>query len=172
MVQKKGRDRARQSLSDYFIGLIKSRKSKSGDIRPPEASKSDSWKLSDMSPLQTHDIVTSGLPVVLVLDLIKTFNVVDREAVLLTIGVSEKTLQRWKSAEQRLDTNASDRLIRLAVVTEQAMDVFGSRDAAESWLVASAIGLDGRRPLDLLQTSEGVKIVKLFLTRIDYGTYT
>ena len=42
-------------------------------------------------------------------------------------------------------------------------------DAAERWLVTPAIGLDRRKPLNLLQTSEGTELVKSFLTRIDYG---
>ena len=128
-------------------------------------------RLADMTPLQTHDIVTNGLPVVLARELMAEYELVEREDVLRAIGVSERTLQRGKDKDRLLDSNASERLLRLAVVTEHAIDVFGSKDAAERWLVTPALGLDQRKPIDLLQSSEGAELVKLLLTRIDYGVY-
>ncbi|MGF6289641.1 type II RES/Xre toxin-antitoxin system antitoxin [Paraburkholderia youngii] len=113
-----------------------------------------------------------GLPVSAARDLMAAYAIVGREKMLQTIGVSKRTLQRGKNPDLMLDSNATDRLIRLAAVTEHAIDVLGSKDAAERWLVTSAIGLDGRKPLDLLQTFEGTELVKSFLTRIDYGVYS
>jgi putative toxin-antitoxin system antitoxin component (TIGR02293 family) len=55
--------------------------------------------------------------------------------------------------------------------TSGAIDVLGSKDAAEHWLAAPAIGLDQRQPIDLLQSSEGAELVKTLLTRMDYGVY-
>jgi putative toxin-antitoxin system antitoxin component (TIGR02293 family) len=129
-------------------------------------------KVTDMTPLQAHDIVTRGLPVVLAREMIDAYEVIAREALLLAIGVSERTLQRGKDADRLLDSNATDRLIRLASITEQAIDVLGSKEAAEHWLSVPAIGLDQRRPIDLLQSSEGAELVKTLLTRMDYGVYS
>jgi putative toxin-antitoxin system antitoxin component (TIGR02293 family) len=129
-------------------------------------------KFADMTPLQTHDIVTEGLPVVLAREMMAEYEVVGREDVLQAIGVSERTLQRGKDNERLLDSNASDRLLRLAAVTEHAIDVFGSKDAAERWLVTPALALDQRKPIDLLQSSEGAELVKSLLIRIDYGVYS
>ena len=53
-----------------------------------------------------------------------------------------------------------------------ATEVLGSREAAGRWLVESAIGLDQRRPLDLLSTSAGADIVRTFLERLQHGVYT
>jgi putative toxin-antitoxin system antitoxin component (TIGR02293 family) len=129
-------------------------------------------KIADMTPLQTHDIVTKGLPVALAREMIDEYAVVTREALLLAVGVSERTLQRGKDESRLLDSNATDRLIRLASVTEQAIEVLGSKEAAEQWLSQPAIGLDQRRPIDLLQSSEGTELVKTLLTRMDYGVYS
>jgi putative toxin-antitoxin system antitoxin component (TIGR02293 family) len=128
-------------------------------------------KITDMTALQAHDIVTRGLPVVLAREMIDAYDVVERDALLLAIGVSERTLQRGKDEERLLDSNATDRLIRLALITEQAIDVLGSKEAAEHWLSTPAIALDQRRPIDLLQSSEGAELVKTLLTRMDYGVY-
>jgi putative toxin-antitoxin system antitoxin component (TIGR02293 family) len=48
----------------------------------------------------------------------------------------------------------------------------GSQEAAEQWLERPAIGLDQRRPIDLLSTPAGVELVETFLERLEYGVYT
>jgi putative toxin-antitoxin system antitoxin component (TIGR02293 family) len=124
-----------------------------------------------LSPLQAHDLVTEGLPVDRARELMASFLIIDRDTVLKAMGISERTLQRAKTADRPLDTNASDRSLRLASVAEQAIEVLGSQEAAERWLSAPAMGLDQRRPIDLLQSSEGTELVKTLLTRMDYGVY-
>lgn len=52
-----------------------------------------------------------------------------------------------------------------------AIDVFGSIEAAEKWLMAPAMGLNQRRPIDLMQTMDGGAQVTLLLSRIRYGVY-
>ena len=56
-------------------------------------------------------------------------------------------------------------------VTGQAVEVLGSREAAERWLSTPAMGLDQRQPIELLQSSEGTDLVKTLLTRMDFGVY-
>ncbi|MEX3856754.1 antitoxin Xre/MbcA/ParS toxin-binding domain-containing protein [Paraburkholderia sp. BR10923] len=167
--------RAAKEPHSPFAGLlsaIKLRIAAHADLRPEEAIDDAISKLADITSMRTHDLVVQGLPVALARDATATYEIVSRNEVLQTIGVSERTLQRGKRSDLALDSNASDRLIRLVVVTEQAIDVFGSKDAAERWLATAATGLDGRKPLNLLQTSEGTKLVKSFLTRIDHGVYS
>lgn len=53
-----------------------------------------------------------------------------------------------------------------------AVEVFGSEGAARAWMGKPAIGLDGQRPVDLLQTAEGTEVVKAFLVRLRFGVYT
>lgn len=38
-------------------------------------------------------------------------------------------------------------------------------------LASPALGLDRRRPIDLLQSSEGTGLAKTLLTRLDHGVY-
>jgi putative toxin-antitoxin system antitoxin component (TIGR02293 family) len=59
----------------------------------------------------------------------------------------------------------------LEAVTEKAVRVFGSKAAAERWLVAPVIGLDRCRPLDMLRDPEGVARVEISLIRMDYCVY-
>ena len=50
--------------------------------------------------------------------------------------------------------------------------MFGSQEEAEEWLRRPAMGLDQRRPIDLLATPAGVELVEDFLGRLKYGVYT
>ncbi|MCY1375391.1 putative toxin-antitoxin system antitoxin component [compost metagenome] len=68
---------------------------------------------------------------------------------------------------KRMDSFASS----YAEVLRQAEEVFGGREAADNWLNKPALGLEGRRPIDLLSSTEGCELVYTFLVRIEYGVY-
>ena len=73
---------------------------------------------------------------------------------------------------EALSPEQSGRVWKFAEVLGLARTIFGSDDAAEAWLKAPALGLDQRRPIDLLATPVGVQAVEDYLTRIEYGVYT
>ena len=49
--------------------------------------------------------------------------------------------------------------------------MLGTQQEAEEWLERPAIGLDRRRPKDLLASPAGAKIVEDFLDRLEFGVY-
>ena len=59
----------------------------------------------------------------------------------------------------------------MAEILTKATAVFGTQQEAEQWLERAAIGLDQRRPIDLLATPAGAKIVEDFLDRLEFGVY-
>lgn len=66
------------------------------------------------------------------------------------------------------DASEAIALIELTALAER---VLGSPTEAGQWLVAPAVGLDGRRPMDLIATSTGAEMVRAHLIRMDYGVY-
>lgn len=60
----------------------------------------------------------------------------------------------------------------LPQVLASAIDTLGSAEKAWSWLRTPNIALDGERPLDLLDTAEGVFAVQTVLARIELGIYS
>jgi putative toxin-antitoxin system antitoxin component (TIGR02293 family) len=60
---------------------------------------------------------------------------------------------------------------KLAEILAKATLIFGSLEQAEQWLERPATGLDQRKPIDLLETPAGVKLVEDFLTRLEHGVY-
>lgn len=141
-----------------------------------EGSAALSWDkklLQSISGLKAHDLVTKGVPVATAKSVMGAFRILEETEIYKTLGISAKTMQRRAGrADKTLDANASDRALRLVSVTNQAIGVFGSLEAAERWLSEPAIGLDRRRPIELLQSSEGTDMVKTLLGRIDYGVYS
>ena len=88
------------------------------------------------------------------------------------VGISLRTLQRHKNnQEARLSLEQSNRAWRFAKLLAKASVVLGSQEAAESWMLAQAYGLENRRPIDLLASPEGADIVDEHLTRMEYGVY-
>jgi putative toxin-antitoxin system antitoxin component (TIGR02293 family) len=85
--------------------------------------------------------------------------------------VSLRTSQRFKvTPEKPLSKEQSGRAWKFAKILAKATEVLGSQEEAEQWLERPAIGLDQRRPIDLLTTPAGEKLVKEFLG-LEYGVY-
>ncbi|MCY1241821.1 hypothetical protein D3C80_1532830 [compost metagenome] len=61
--------------------------------------------------------------------------------------------------------------VQYSKILKRATQVFGSREAAERWMVAPALGLERRRPIDMLANEEDLEVLETFLGRIEYGVY-
>ena len=123
--------------------------------------------------LEVHDILMLGLPSAALLHLTSQVTFLATDAVLeKAIGISVRTLQRRKkdAPESVLSVDQNNRTWKFAEILGRASEIFGSK-AAEGWLNAPAIGLDQRRPIDLLSTAVGVEAVEDYLTRIECGVY-
>ena len=125
-----------------------------------------------LTGLKAHDLVTKGVRVADARQVMNAFTIINADQFYGVLGITERTMQRRAtSAAKTLDANASDRALRLVAVTSQAIEVFGTQEAAERWLASPAMGLDQRKPIDLLQSSEGTELVKTLLSRMEYGVY-
>ena len=89
----------------------------------------------------------------------------------------------WRSSEEQPWLNIApvgrefgspdyDRLMHLDFkVRALAVEELGSIAAAEQWLMTPAMGLDQLRPVDLMQTIDGIAQVTQLLSRMRYGVY-
>lgn len=130
---------------------------------------------SIVSRLEAHDLLQEGLPGY-ALD-----HLVHHVAILRAphhgnlekaVGVSLRTYQRkQESLDKPLSPEQSGRTWKFAEILGRATEVFGSQDEAEQWLERPAMGLDERRPIDLLSSPVGVETLEDHLTRLEYGVY-
>jgi putative toxin-antitoxin system antitoxin component (TIGR02293 family) len=126
------------------------------------------------TPLDVHEVLARGLPAAALQRLVDNLVVIHSPAALeQAIGMSVRTIQRRKKggAKKPLSREQSGRTWKFAEILAKATAVLGSQQEAEQWLERPAIGLDQRRPIDLLATPAGAKIVEDFLTRVEFGVY-
>jgi putative toxin-antitoxin system antitoxin component (TIGR02293 family) len=125
------------------------------------------------SELDAHELLQRGLPRVALSKLVDNLHVIQVDEATEALGMSVRTLQRHKNTPVvRLDVQQSGRTWKFAEVLAKATRVLGSQDEAEQWLRRPAIGLDQKRPIDLLTTPAGVQLVEDYLGRLEYNVYT
>jgi putative toxin-antitoxin system antitoxin component (TIGR02293 family) len=125
--------------------------------------------------LAVHDLLSRGLPSATLLHLTQEVGLLADDAILDTaIGISIRTLQRRRKddPDALLSVEQSSRTWRFAEILSRAIAILGDKAAAETWLITPAMALGGRRPVDLLSTSTGVRLVDSYLGRMEFGVYT
>jgi len=115
-------------------------------------------------------LVRSGLPPSAV-DTVIEHGVLTREEVGQLI-IPRRTLARRKQHNEPLTTDESDKLTRVVRVATRAEDTFQNDDKAYGWLRDPNRALGGERPLDLLETEGGVRLVEQILGRIAHGVFS
>lgn len=65
----------------------------------------------------------------------------------------------------------ADAISPLDSVRALAQAVFGNEQAADEWLHSEALGLEFRKPIDLIGTASGVEAVTILLLRMMHGVY-
>jgi putative toxin-antitoxin system antitoxin component (TIGR02293 family) len=123
--------------------------------------------------LDAHELLLQGLPASALDHLVGNLVFIGKnESLEKAVGMSLRTWQRRKDALSKpLSQEQSGRTWKFAEILAKATDVFGSQAEAEQWLERPAIGLDQRRPIDLLGTPAGVELVEDHLDRLEYGVY-
>jgi putative toxin-antitoxin system antitoxin component (TIGR02293 family) len=116
-------------------------------------------------------LVRLGLPAVSVAALAHRLHLGNR-ALGQKLGIPQRTLTRRLSHASRLTPAESDRTVRMARVYANAVEMIGDQERAIAWLGTPNRALGGDRPLDLLDTDLGARMVDDILGRIAYGIYS
>ncbi len=112
-------------------------------------------------------VIKSGLPKS-AFDRVKLAIDVSTERLSLLTGIPVRTLAR----RRKLKPDESDRLFRVALVFQRAVETLENVDAARRWLNAPRRALGNRRPIELCDTEAGAREVENLLIRIDEGVYS
>lgn len=87
------------------------------------------------------------------------------------LNISYKTLGRKKETDT-LDSISSSISIEIAETISKGLSVFEDSDKLSRWLQKENKALQGEKPINLLNTPTGIKIVNKLLGRIEEGVYT
>lgn len=110
--------------------------------------------------------VEMGLPTAAI-DALRKRGVTERDIAALVI--KPRTLSHRRAQRSRLTVEESDRAVRLARVRALAEETFGDPRKADVWLHRELSVLDGRRPIDLVRTQVGARMVEDLLASIAWG---
>ena len=86
------------------------------------------------------------------------------------VNIPKRTLTRRKQ-QGRLNTQESEKVLRIARLYDKALEVFEDEQAAETWLKAPARGLGEAIPLIYAKTELGAQEVEKLLVRIEHGIF-
>ena len=132
----------------------------------------------------------SGRPTILFLDEIHRFNKAQQDALLPAVEeglltligattenpyfeVNSALLSRCQVYElQPLSPEQSDRLARMVRVAERAEEALGNPEKAARWLRKPNRALKQKRPIELLESDVGARMVERALGRIEHGVYS
>lgn len=87
------------------------------------------------------------------------------------LHTSYRNIQR-KDDDELLDTYKSEQVLEIAQVVSKGLELFGSKDSLQQWLHSNIIALGGQKPVDLLDTSFGIRMIFRLLGRIEHGVYS
>lgn len=101
------------------------------------------------------------------------------ESALTTAGLGLKDLVRYGAVPARtlshcrkagkFSPTLSNRIVRLIRAWSRAGKAFGGPDKARAWMDRPTRALGGRRPVDLLDTDVGGRLVDELIGRIEHG---
>jgi putative toxin-antitoxin system antitoxin component (TIGR02293 family) len=83
--------------------------------------------------------------------------------------IPRRTLAHRKARQQPLNRAESERAVRVASVTALADETFANQAKARTWLRRATSALGGQRPIDLLDSEPGARVVEQLLYRIGHG---
>ena len=82
---------------------------------------------------------------------------------------SLKTINRHKVDKKKLNAQISERTLKLLALYKKGIEVFGSTDSFNNWLVKPAFGLGNKIPYELMDTFSGIDLIYDEVVRIEYG---
>jgi putative toxin-antitoxin system antitoxin component (TIGR02293 family) len=118
----------------------------------------------------TIGVLKKGLPVSSFEKLHKGIDISSSDLARIT-NIAIRTLQRRRK-QGRFQTDESERLLRLGVLFDKAIEVLGSVDAARDWMKTPKKPLAGKTPLEYCDTEPGAREVEDLLGRIEHGVFS
>ena len=110
--------------------------------------------------------VEHGFPVATI-DALRKRGVTDQE--IGDLIIKPRTLSHRRAKRSLLTPEESDRAVKIARIRALAEQTFADGTKADLWLHKKLSALDGRRPMELVRTHAGARIVEDLLTRIAWG---
>ncbi|MGH6886381.1 MAG: type II RES/Xre toxin-antitoxin system antitoxin [Geminicoccales bacterium] len=112
-------------------------------------------------------VLDRGIPISALAELVRqeALSPVDVDRLI----IPRRTLAHRKAKDQPLNRAESERTVRVASLTALAEETFANNEKAKAWLRRPTSALGGKRPIDLLDSEPGARVVEQLLYRIGHG---
>jgi putative toxin-antitoxin system antitoxin component (TIGR02293 family) len=126
--------------------------------------------LAPADPIALVSYVTKGLSFT-AFEKLQHATALTAQQIAETLGIPSRTLHRRKD-EGRLQSDESDKLVRLSRVYGQTLELFeGSQSEAKHWLESPQSALGGASPLSMASTEVGAREVEALIGRLEHGVF-
>lgn len=133
--------------------------------------QSDWLEIKEVSALKVISAIDDGLPFSR-FEALQEVTGLPANQLAAAIKLPVSTLARQKKSGQ-LNSDQSERLVRLARITEMAFDLFeGDTEAALRWMKAPREALGGNTPLAMVATEIGAREVENLIGRLQDGVFS
>lgn len=124
-----------------------------------------------VSPADVLNLVLSGKITSRFLGFLKEITSFSDEVISGWLNITPKTFRKYKADEHQvaLSKDIQEKFVMLASLFKHGQEVFGSSEAFNTWLNSDNFSIGGKKPVDLLNTISGIKLVDDRLTGIEYG---
>ena len=100
---------------------------------------------------------------------LKEITTLNDEIISGWLNINSKTLRAYRKPESNSKENIKEHLVLLISLYEHGIDVFGSKEDFDKWLLSENYFLDNKPPEEFLDTITGIKFIDDRLTAIEYG---
>jgi putative toxin-antitoxin system antitoxin component (TIGR02293 family) len=105
------------------------------------------------------------------LDGFQKMSLLPMDTITTVIKLPKRTIARRRKAG-KLNSEESERLVRLSLVFEKATNLFeGDKAAARNWLSAPCKGLGDQAPLTIAETEQGARAVEDLIGQLEHGVF-
>lgn len=121
-------------------------------------------------PIKEIEIIRKGITPQVIENFLRPHNYVMKD-ILARLHIAISTYKSKKSKREELDSATSEKLMRFISVIRTANEILGENETKE-WLYREVASLGNQRPIDLLDTEVGHKLVEQSLQQIKFGIYS
>ncbi|WP_151893641.1 type II RES/Xre toxin-antitoxin system antitoxin [Patiriisocius marinistellae] len=87
------------------------------------------------------------------------------------LHISHRTLQRKKD-DEFLNAYSTEQILEIAQLISHGIQVFGTIERFKKWVHQDVRALSYKMPIDYLDTTFGIKMVRDVMGRIEHGVYS
>lgn len=85
------------------------------------------------------------------------------------LNLSDRTIQRYKKDKKKFDPVHTEKILEIVMLYYKGIEVFGDPEKFDAWLNLKNVATGGVKPIQLMDSSFGIRLINDELIRIENG---